>query len=81
MKNQRYYLQKELTQDLIDQARQHVLDGYSLRSFSGKAKINLKRWEDWIRQDPQLMEIRDKYNASVRDKKRFYARCPKAILD
>jgi hypothetical protein len=72
---------KEYYPELAELVRRHVEEGHSFRSFSGKMSIPLQKWEKWAREIPELIFIREQYNAMVREKKKFYAPGPKAILD
>ena len=47
---------------LIALARQHIDDGYSFSSFSGKYGLTAKNWTDLSRELPELIELRKVYN-------------------
>lgn len=72
---------KEYYPELAELARKHVEEGYSFRSFSGKMSIPLQKWEKWAREIPELIFLREQYNATLREKKKFYAAGPKVDLD
>lgn len=74
-------LVKEYYPELAELAKKHVDEGLSFRSFSGKMNIPLQKWEKWAREIPELIAIREHYNALLRAKNRFYAHGPRVDLD
>lgn len=57
---------------MIAEAQKHVDEGYSYKSFAGKFHICQESWIIITRQHPELIKIRDAYNARVRRKKRAF---------
>jgi len=64
---------KEYNPEFVRLAEQHVKEGCSFRSFSGKYAIPVDLWQTWAREIPELAKIREEYNAMLNDKKRLIA--------
>lgn len=47
---------------MIDKVREHLEDGWSFSSFSGKYHITADRWARMPNDVPELKLIRDQYN-------------------
>lgn len=81
MRNTPRKLIKVLTPELIEQAREYVLSGNSLRSFAGKAGISMIVWETWIRENEELRYIKEAYNKYLIDRRKYNAEGKQVILD
>jgi hypothetical protein len=64
---------KEYNPEFVRLAEQHVKEGCSFRSFSGKYAIPVDLWQTWAREIPELTKIKDEYNAMLNNKKRLIA--------
>jgi hypothetical protein len=74
-------LVKNFDYKMIPKLIEHLAEGYSFRSFSGRYSIPLQKWEKWAREIPELIELRMAYNDMMRKKKKFYAQGYKTDLD
>lgn len=81
MRNTPRKLIKTLTPELIEQAKEHVVSGHSLRSFAGKAGISMIVWETWIRENEDLKKIKDAYNKYLNERRRYNAWGKQVTLD
>lgn len=65
------YLIKEFKPEFIDGVKNHVAEGWSYGSYSGKISVDPALWQKWSREIPELKAIKDYYLTRLSGKKRF----------
>lgn len=65
------YLVKHFSPEFIQGVQQHIEEGWSFGSYSGKIKVDPALWQKWSKEIPELREIKESYLTRLSGKKRF----------